>query len=207
EIFGAGTETSASTIEWAITELTKNPRVTSKLHAELINVVGDKTVKESNIPHLPYLQAIVKETLRLHPATPLLLPRRALETCKVMNYTIPKECQIMVNAWAIGRDPKTWDDPLAFKPERFMNSSVDYKGNDFELIPFGGGRRICPGLPLASQFLSLIVATLVQNFEWSLPQGMNTNELTMDEKFGLTLQKDPPLLIVLKARTSIKLQD
>ncbi|PIA35873.1 hypothetical protein AQUCO_03400039v1 [Aquilegia coerulea] len=207
EMFGAGTETSASTIEWAITELTKNPRVISKLRSELINVVGDKTVKESNIPHLQYLQAFVKETLRLHPATPLLLPRRALETCKVMNYTIPKECQIMVNAWAIGRDPKTWDDPLTFKPERFMHSSVDYKGNDFELIPFGGGRRICPGVPLASQFLSLIVATLVQNFDWSLPQGMNIHELTMDEKFGLTLQKDLPLLIVLKARNSIQLQD
>ncbi|PIA62403.1 hypothetical protein AQUCO_00200420v1 [Aquilegia coerulea] len=202
EIFGAGTETSSSTIEWAITELTKNPRVMSKLRSELIDAVGEKTVKESDIPHLPYLQAIVKETLRLHPATPLLLPRRALETCKVMNYTIPKECQIMVNAWAIGRDPKTWDDPLTFKPERFINSNVDYKGNDFELIPFGGGRRICPGLPLASQFLSLIVATLVQNFDWSLPQGMNTHVLSMDEKFGLTLQRDQPLLIILKARNS-----
>nr|Q9FXW4.1 RecName: Full=Probable (S)-N-methylcoclaurine 3'-hydroxylase isozyme 2; AltName: Full=Cytochrome P450 80B2 [Coptis japonica]BAB12433.1 (S)-N-methylcoclaurine-3'-hydroxylase [Coptis japonica] len=202
ELFGAGTETSASTIEWAITELTKKPLVVSKIRLELVNVVGDNTVKESDLPHLPYLQAFVKETLRLHPPTPLLLPRRALETCTVMNYTIPKECQIMVNAWAIGRDPKTWDDPLNFKPERFLSSDVDYKGNDFELIPFGGGRRICPGLPLASQFSNLIVATLVQNFEWSLPQGMSTSELSMDEKFGLTLQKDPPLLIVLKARAS-----
>ncbi|PIA35872.1 hypothetical protein AQUCO_03400038v1 [Aquilegia coerulea] len=202
ELFGAGTETSASTIEWAVAELTKNPRVTFNIQSELVNVVGEKTVKESDIPHLPYLQAFVKETLRLHPPTPLLLPRRALETCKVMNYTIPKDCQIMVNAWAIGRDPKTWDDPLTFKPERFMNSSVDYRGSDFELIPFGGGRRICPGLPLASRFLNLILATLIQNFDWSLPQGMTANELSMDEKFGLALQKDPPLLIVPKSRTT-----
>ncbi|OVA16215.1 Cytochrome P450 [Macleaya cordata] len=200
ELFGAGTETSASTIEWAITELTKNPKVTAKIGSELLTVVGHSTVKESDIPNLPYLQAFVKETLRLHPPTPLLLPRRALETCQVLNYTIPKECQIMVNAWAIGRDPKTWSNPLAFSPERFLNSSIDFKGNDFELIPFGGGRRICPGVPLATQFISLIVATLVQNFEWDLPNGMNPKDLNMEEKFGLTLQKEPPLYIVPKSR-------
>nr|I3V6B1.1 RecName: Full=(S)-N-methylcoclaurine 3'-hydroxylase-like protein; AltName: Full=Cytochrome P450 80BX [Papaver somniferum]AFK73713.1 cytochrome P450 [Papaver somniferum] len=147
DMFSAGTETTASTIEWALTELTKNPQVTADIRSELLSVVGKRAVKESDILNLPYLQAFVKETLRLHPPTPLLIPRRALETCQVLNYTIPKECQIMVNAWGIGRDPKTWTDPLKFSPDRFLNSSIDFKGNDFELIPFGAGRRICPGVP------------------------------------------------------------
>ncbi|KAK9141094.1 hypothetical protein Scep_010775 [Stephania cephalantha] len=199
ELFGAGTETSSATIEWAVAELTKNPTIKEKLRREMESVVGKERVKESDIPRLPYLQAIVKETLRLHPATPMLLPRRALETCQVMGYTIPKDCQIMVNAWAIARDPKIWKDPLKFSPERFLDSSLDFKGNDFEFIPFGGGRRICPGIPLATQFIGIIVATLVQNLDWSLPNGMDPSELVMEEKFGLTLQKEPPLLIVPKS--------
>lgn len=199
-MFGAGTETSASTIEWAIAELTKNPTILSKLRQEIQTIVGHNPIKESHLPHLPYLQACVKETLRLHPPTPLLLPHKALEPCQLLGYTIPKDCQVMVNAWAIGRDPKTWKDPLNFSPERFLNSNVDFKGNDFELIPFSSGRRICPGVPLATQFLQLIVGTMVQSFEWGLPNGMQPSELVMDEKFGLTLQKEPPLLIVPKAR-------
>nr|AKH61487.1 NMCH CYP80B1 P450 N-methylcoclaurine hydroxylase from Eschscholzia californica [Expression vector pWCD2353] len=200
ELFGAGTETSASTIEWAMTELTKNPKITAKLRSELQTVVGERSVKESDFPNLPYLEATVKETLRLHPPTPLLLPRRALETCTILNYTIPKDCQIMVNAWGIGRDPKTWIDPLTFSPERFLNSSVDFRGNDFSLIPFGAGRRICPGLPIANQFIALLVATFVQNLDWCLPNGMSVDHLIVEEKFGLTLQKEPPLFIVPKSR-------
>ncbi|XXG78757.1 hypothetical protein AAC387_Pa08g2631 [Persea americana] len=200
EMFGAGTETTASTIEWAIAELTKNPIILSKLRQEIQTIVGQNPIKESHLPHLPYLQACVKETLRLHPPTPLLLPHKALEPCQLLGYTIPKDCQVMVNAWAIGRDPKTWTDPLNFSPERFLNSNVDFKGNDFELIPFSSGRRICPGVPLATQFLQLIVGSMVQSFEWGLPNGIQPSELVMNEKFGLTLQKEPPLLIVPKAR-------
>nr|BBD34740.1 putative cytochrome P450 [Eschscholzia californica subsp. californica] len=199
DLFGAGTETSASTTEWAITELTRNPQVTAKIRSELQTVVGERPVKESDFPNLPYLQATVKETLRLHPPTPFLLPRLALDTCQVLNYTIPKNCQVMVNAWAIGRDPKNWTDPLTFSPERFLESKVDFKGTDFELIPFGGGRRICPGIPLANQFISLLIATMVHNFEWVLPNGMDPSRLIMEEKFGLTLQKEPPLSIVPKS--------
>ncbi|KAI3927030.1 hypothetical protein MKW92_052135 [Papaver armeniacum] len=200
EIFG-GTETTGSTIEWALAEVTKNPEIAASLRSELLSVVGQRPIKESDIPNMPYLQAFVKETLRLHPATPLLLPRRALEACKILNYTIPKDCQVMVNAWGIGRDPKTWTDPLKFSPERFLKSSnIDFKGNDFEYIPFGAGRRICPGFPLAIQFIGLIVPTLIQNFDWGLPNGIDPTQLIMQEKFGLTLQKDPPLYIVPKTR-------
>ncbi|KAG9447463.1 hypothetical protein H6P81_013591 [Aristolochia fimbriata] len=200
EMFGAGTETSASTIEWALAELIKNPEITSRLRAELDDVVGPDPIKEDHIPRLPFLNACVRETLRLHPPTPLLLPHRALDTCQLMGYTIPKDCQIMVNAWAIGRDPATWRDPLSFSPERFLNSDVDYKGSHFELIPFGAGRRICPGLPLANQFIHLIVASLVHHFDWGLQGGAHPSSLVMEEKFGLTLQKDPPLFLVPKTR-------
>ncbi|KAK9088040.1 hypothetical protein Syun_030434 [Stephania yunnanensis] len=208
EIFGAAADTTTSTIEWAMVEILKNPRVLHKVRSELAERLNPKSenktnnvhkmaLKEADLPHLPYLQAITKETLRLHPATPLLLPRRALQTCKVMGYTIPKDCQILVNAWAIGRDSKTWEDALAFLPERFLESQVDYRGNgNFELVPFGGGRRICPGVPLASQLIPLIVGSMIWNFDWRLPHGMSLHELSRDEKFGLTLQKDPPLVLV-----------
>ncbi|KAL6005596.1 hypothetical protein ACLOJK_006166 [Asimina triloba] len=203
ELFSAASDTTTSTVEWAMAELIKNQTFMDKLRVELESVgnSNEGTLREAHLPHLSYLNACVKETLRLHPPTPLLLPRRALEPCQVMNYTIPKDCQVMVNAWAIGRDPGTWEDPLVFQPQRFLNSPVDYKGNDFELLPFGGGRRICPGIPLAGQLVLLILANLVLAFEWSLPNGMDPAELTMEEKFGLTLNKDPPLLVVPKVKS------
>lgn len=200
EIFSAGSDTTTSTIEWALAELIKNSQVMDRLRLEIEREIGEEMLAESHIPRLIYLQACVKETLRLHPPTPLLLPHRALESCEVMNYTIPKNCQVMVNVWAIGRDPRTWNEPLKFLPERFINSSLDFKGNDFELIPFGAGRRICPGIALASPLLTLVLASLVHYFDWSLPQqGMQPRDLIMEEKFGLTLEKDPPLLLIPKS--------
>ena len=103
--------------------------------------------KESHVPQLLYLQPCVKETMQLHPPTPFLLPHRALSSCKVMNYTVPKDAQVIVNVLAISRDPTIWEDPLVFKPERFLKSTLDYKGNDFEFLPFGAGWVICSGLP------------------------------------------------------------
>lgn len=120
-----------------------------KLQAEIRSTIGSNAnIRESNISELPYLAACVKETLRIHPPTPFLVPRRAPETCKLMNYTIPKNSRLFVNVWAIGRDSKTWEDALSFRPERFLDSSVDFRGQDFEFIPFGAGRRICPGFYL-----------------------------------------------------------
>ncbi|RVX09181.1 (S)-N-methylcoclaurine 3'-hydroxylase isozyme 1 [Vitis vinifera] len=152
ELLTAGADTSSSTLEWAMAELIKSPESMKKVHEELAREISDNLPKASDLPHLPYLQACVKETLRLHPSAPLLLPRRASVSCEVMNYTIPKDSQIWVNAWAIGRDPMNWEDPLVFKPERFLNSAVDFKGNNLEFIPFGAGRRICPGLPWLQGF-------------------------------------------------------
>ncbi|KAF8389549.1 hypothetical protein HHK36_024065 [Tetracentron sinense] len=200
ELLAAGTDTSTSTIEWAMSELINNQEPMNKVRVELAREIDQNVVTESNLPQLPYLHACVKETLRLHPPAPLLIPHRAAESCKVMNYTIPKDTQVFVNVWAIGRDPMIWEDPLTFKPERFLSSDLDFKGNNFEFLPFGAGRRICPGLPMATKQVHLILASLIHFFDWYLPPDMDTNKLDMNEKFGVTLQKEQPLLLIPKVR-------
>ncbi|XP_077243123.1 putative (S)-N-methylcoclaurine 3'-hydroxylase isozyme 2 [Tasmannia lanceolata] len=207
DMFVAGTDTTTTAIEWTMSELVKKPQAMKRIRDELDVVVGkrkngENAVTESHLVHLSYLQACVKETLRLHPPVPLLLPRKALDMCEVMNYTIPKDCKVFVNVWAIGRDPETWKDPLKFSPERFLESSPDYKGNDFEFTPFGAGRRICPGLPLASHVVHLIVASFIHSFDWSLPHGMHHSHLSMDERI---LELSPglgPLLRVEAGKSS-----
>ncbi|XP_059643413.1 probable (S)-N-methylcoclaurine 3'-hydroxylase isozyme 2 [Cornus florida] len=196
ELFSAGTDTTTSTIEWAMAELIKNPESMERVCEELTREINQHSLKESHLPQLPYLQACVKESMRLHPPGPLLLPRRAPDSCKVMNYTIPKNSQVVVNVWAIGRDPMVWEEPLKFKPERFLNGTLDFKGNDFEFLPFSAGRRICPGLPMAAKQVPLILASLLRSFDWSLPHGNDPNELDMNEKFSITLQKEQPLVLI-----------
>lgn len=167
EMFLGGTESTNSTIEWAICELLQNPDQMKKINAELALVVGaNKKLQESDIDNLPYLHAIVEETLRLHPPVPLLIPRKAVEDTNFMGYSIPKNTLVMVNYWAIGRDEDSWEDALSFKPERFLDSNVNYKGHSYEFIPFGSGRRMCPGLPLAHRMVHLIVGSLLHHFEW-----------------------------------------
>ncbi|KAJ9164154.1 hypothetical protein P3X46_023761 [Hevea brasiliensis] len=200
ELFNAGAETTSTTIEWAMAEILKNKRVMVKVEEELDRVINRGPMHESEVSQLPYLNALLKETMRLHPAAPFLLPHRALETCEVMNYTIPKDAQVFVNVWAIGRDPTVWEEPLSFKPERFLGSSLDLKGQDFELIPFGSGRRICPGLPMATRQIPLILAHLIHYFDWSLENGEDPATLDMNDKFGLTLQKEKPLRIIPKKK-------
>lgn len=200
ELFTAGTDTTTSTVEWAMAELLKNKEAMKKLQEELNKEINTGSIKESHISQLPYLQACVKETLRLHPPAPFLLPHKALETCEVMSYTIPKNSQVFVNVWAIGRDPTIWEDHLSFKPDRFLSSNLDFKGHDYEFLPFGAGRRICPGLPMATKQVQLILASLVHCFDWSLPNGENPTNLDMIEKFGITLQKEHPLLVIPKQK-------
>lgn len=180
-------------------ELIRNPEIMLKAKTELNQVIGSNNIgeiKESDIPRLPYIQAIVKETLRLHPPVPLLLPYIAANDVVVNGYTIQKGDQVLVNAWSIGRDPSYWDNPTSFFPERFLTESApDFKGRDFEYLPFGAGRRICPGLPLANRMISLMVATLVHSFEWDLPKGMTRETLDMNEQYGITLKKAVPLYL------------
>lgn len=197
DLFAAGTETTSSTLEWAVTELLNNPEALSKARLELEQKVGKgNLIEESDITQLPYLQTIVKETLRLHPPVPLLLPRKASADVEITGFIIPKGAQVLVNAWAIGRDTSTWDDPYSFKPERFLGSDVDVKGRNFELIPFGAGRRICPGLPLAIRMLYLMLGSLIKSFDWKLDNEVTSGNIDMEEKFGITLQKAQPLRVV-----------
>uniref|UniRef100_A0A2N9HWG5 Uncharacterized protein n=1 Tax=Fagus sylvatica TaxID=28930 RepID=A0A2N9HWG5_FAGSY len=200
ELLIAGTDSSSMVTEWAMAELIKNQDYMHKLRDELEHGIGKDIVNESHLPHLPYLEACVKETLRLYPPGPLLLPRRALQTCQVMGYTVPKDSQISVNMWAIGRDPTIWDDPLSFKPERFLDSCLDFKGNNFDYTPFGAGRKMCPGQPLAIKQVPLILASLVHSFDWSLPGSVNSTELDMNDHFVVTLRKKQPLKLIPRGR-------
>ena len=148
-----------------------------------------KQIEEADVDRLPYLQCIMKESLRLHPPVQTLIPRMVYQDVELCGYTIPKGTKVLVNAWAIGRDPSIWRDPLAFKPERFWESDVDVRGLDFELLPFGSGRRICPGMPLARRLLPVMLGSLLNTFDWKLEGGISPQELNMEEKVGLVLQK------------------
>uniref|UniRef100_A0ACD5VC25 Uncharacterized protein n=1 Tax=Avena sativa TaxID=4498 RepID=A0ACD5VC25_AVESA len=197
DLFVAGSDTSSSTVEWAMAELLQNPLSMAKAHEELAQVIGSRrSIKESDIDHLSYLQAVVKETFRLHPPAPLLLPRQAQATVEIAGYTVPKGARVLVNVWAMGRDEGIWPQPEKFMPERFMGSAVDYKGGDFELIPFGAGRRVCPGMPLAIRMVHLVLATLLNRIEWRLPVEVERTGIDMTEKFGVTLTKAVPLCAI-----------
>ena len=179
-------------------EILKNPdTILVKAKAELNEVVGKgEIVKEADISRLPYLQCIVKETGRLHPPAPFLIPRQVQEEVQLCGYTIPKNSQVLVNAWTIGRDPLIWKNPLSFQPERFLNSEVDVNGHNYELIPFGAGRRKCPGLPLAMRMVPVMLGSLINCFDWKLEGGIAPEEMDMEEKFGITLAKLHPLRAV-----------
>lgn len=181
-----------------MTELIRNPKEMAKVRNELRTVIGQngEQVEESDISRLPYLQAVLKETLRLHPAGPLLVPHKAEADTEIDGYTVPKNAQILVNVWAIGRDSSKWPNPDSFEPQRFLGSKVDVKGQDFELIPFGSGRRICPGMPLAHRMVHLVVAMLVHNFDWKLERGIEPQDVDMKEKFEFSLKKAVPLKAV-----------
>ncbi|GLT41787.1 hypothetical protein SLA2020_158300 [Shorea laevis] len=200
-LFTAGTDTSSSVIEWALAEMLLNPNILKRAHDEMDQVIGrNRRLEESDIPKLSYLQAICKETYRKHPSTPLNLPRVSTEACEINGYYIPAKTRLSVNIWAIGRDPDVWENPLDFTPERFLtekNRKIDPRGNDFELIPFGAGRRICAGTRMGIVLVEYILGTLVHSFDWALPAG---EKLNMDEAFGLALQKAVPLSAVVRPR-------
>ncbi|XP_022996264.1 geraniol 8-hydroxylase-like [Cucurbita maxima] len=195
-----GTDTSSNTIEFAMAEMMKNPNVLKKVQEELAVVIGDENiVEESHIESLPYLKAVVKETLRLHPVLPLLVPHCPSETTVICNYTIPKGCRVFINAWAIQRDPNQWRNPLEFEPERFLNDKMDFNGSDFRFIPFGSGRRNCAGTGLAERMIMYLLATFLHSFDWKLKEG---EELKTDEKFGIVLKMKTPLVAICTPRLS-----
>ncbi|KAD4584620.1 hypothetical protein E3N88_22221 [Mikania micrantha] len=199
-IFVAGTDNSALTPEWGLSELINHPNIMRKAVAEIDNVVGkDRLIQESDIPNLPYLQAIIKETLRLHPPVPLI-PRKSTEDRTVAGYHIQANTSIFINIWALGRDPNHWENPLEFRPERFEEKQMDVRGQHFEFLPFGSGRRMCPGTSLGLKMVYTTLGAMIQCFEWKAGEDGNLARVDMDEKRGFNLPKAKPLVCVPVAR-------
>ncbi|KAH6773368.1 hypothetical protein C2S52_003750 [Perilla frutescens var. hirtella] len=201
DLLAGGTESSAVTVEWAISEVLKKPDIFKKAREELDRVIGqNKWVTEKDIPSLPFVEAIVKETMRLHPVAPMLVPRLARQDCKVAGYDIKKGTQVLVNTWTIQRDPSIWENPTEFCPDRFLGKDIDVKGQDFELLPFGSGRRMCPGYSLGLKVIQSSLANLLHGFKWALPDQMNPEQLNMEEIFGLSTPRKFPLVVVAEPR-------
>ncbi|CAN6287743.1 unnamed protein product [Urochloa humidicola] len=209
DVMFGGTETVASAIEWAMAEMMHSPDDLRRLQQELADVVGfDRNVNESDLDKLPFLKCVIKETLRLHPPIPLLLHETA-EDCVVGGYSVPRGSRVMINVWAIGRDRGSWKDPDVFRPSRFEPGGdaegLDFKGGCFEFLPFGSGRRSCPGMALGLYALELAVAQLAHGFSWALPDGMKPSELDMSDIFGLTAPRATRLYAVPTPRLNCAL--
>nr|GMC47491.1 cytochrome P450 83B1-like [Ipomoea batatas] len=198
-VFIAGTDTSAVLIVWAMTALMKDQRVMNVVQQEIRGFIGEKgKVDEDDIKQLPYFEAVVKETLRMYPPAPLLVNRETLSKCTIDEYEIKPRVLVFVNAWAIARDPDYWENPNDFYPERFLDSNVDYKGHDFEFIPFGAGRRICPGMIAGVASAELALANLLYAFDWELPSWMKKEDIDTESLPGLAMHKKTPLCLFAK---------
>ncbi|XP_057438244.1 phenylacetaldehyde oxime monooxygenase CYP71AN24-like isoform X2 [Lotus japonicus] len=194
DMFLAGTDTSSTTLEWAMAELVKNPATMKKVQEEVRRVVGSKSrIEDSDVNQMEYMKCVVKETLRLHPAAPLLVPRETISSVKLGGYDIPSKTMVYINAWAIQRDPELWERPEVFIPERFENSKVNFNGQDFQFIPFGSGRRKCPGVTFGLASTEYQLANLLCWFDWKLPTSVQ--DLDMSEKFGLNVNRKVPLYL------------
>ncbi|XP_034225112.1 trimethyltridecatetraene synthase-like [Prunus dulcis] len=201
DLIAGGTDTSATTVEWAMSELMKQPHLIEKATEELDRVIGrGRWVEEKDIPQLPYIDAIMKETMRMHPVAVMLAPHLALEDCNVGGYDICKGTRVFVNTWSMGREPSQWDAPDEFNPDRFLGRSIDVKGQNFELLPFGSGRRMCPGYSLGLKMIRSSLANLLHGFNWKLPGNMKPEDLSMEEVFGLATPRKFPLVAVVEPR-------
>ncbi|PNX77865.1 cytochrome p450 [Trifolium pratense] len=197
DMFAAGIGTSSDVVLWGMSEMVKNPNVMEAAQAEVRRVFDKKGyVDETEMHQLIYLKSVIKETLRLHPPIPLLIPRESRKRCQIDGYDIPTKTRVAVNVWAIGRDPRYWVEAESFKPERFINSKINFKGTNFEYIPFGAGRRICPGITFGLPNVEMPLAQLLYHFDWKLPNKMKNEELNMTESFGITLRRKHDLCLI-----------
>ncbi|XP_047953675.1 trimethyltridecatetraene synthase-like [Salvia hispanica] len=201
DLLTGGTDTSAKTVEWAIHEVMRHPRVAEKAREELDRVIGrERWVEESDYAQLPYMDAIITETWRLHPLSPLLPPHCAIEDCTVAGYDIPKGTPVIINTWSIGRDPNSWDAPVEFLPERFIGKDVDMMGSNFALLPFSSGRRRCPGYKLGLKLVRTTLANLLHGFDLRLVEGMKPQDVCVEELYGLTVHPKEPLQLIMEPR-------
>lgn len=199
-LLAAGTDTTVGTMEWALSLLLNHPQVLKKAQREIENHVGqDRLIEESDISNLPYLHCIINETLRMYPAGPLLVPHESSDNCTIGGYHVPAKTMLLVNLWAIQNDPKNWEDPGKFDPERFEGAEGSRDG--FKLMPFGSGRRGCPGEGLAWRMLGLVLGSVIQCFEW---RRIGENQVDMIEGPGLTMPKAQPLVAYCKARPFVE---
>ncbi|GJR16119.1 cytochrome P450 71A1-like protein, partial [Tanacetum coccineum] len=197
DMFVAGTDTTSATIEWVMTELARHPKVLKKAQNEIRGITESKgEVEEGDLHHFHYLKAVIKETMRLHPPVPLLVPRESTQKCTLQGYDIPEKTRVLINTYAIGRDPNSWENPLVYDPERFVETEVDFRGQDFRFLPFGGGRRGCPGYAFGLATIELALARLLYHFDWSLPNGVGPDDVNLDEIFGLATRKKTALKLV-----------
>ncbi|CAH2038008.1 unnamed protein product, partial [Thlaspi arvense] len=198
DVFIAGIDTSSVTMIWAMAELVRNPRVMKKAQEQIRTTLGLKRerITEDDLDKVDYLKLIIKETFRLHPALPFIIPRETMSHVKIQGYDIPPKTQIQVNVWTIGRDPKRWTDPEEFIPERFTNSSLDFRGQHFDLLPFGSGRRMCPAMPMGVATVELTLMNLLYFFDWRLPDGMKVEDIDMEEAGNISVVKKLPLQLV-----------
>jgi cytochrome P450 len=196
DMFIGGTDTVSSLLEWELTELIRHPNIMKKLQEEGRRVANGRShINEDDLINMKYLKAVVKETLRLHPPFSLLVPRQSRQDIILNGYDIKAGTHVIINAWGIARDPTNWNQPEEFKPERFLNNSIDIKGNDFQLIPFGGGRRGCPGIAYATAVNEIVLANLVHQFNWELPGGAaGLEKLDMSETIGFIAHRNTPLV-------------
>lgn len=199
ELLSAGTDTSAGTIEWALALLLNHPEIMQKAQNEITNFAGHRFLEPSDIQHLHYLRCIVKETMRLYPVAPLLVPHESSTECKVGGYNVPKGTMLLVNVWAIHHDPKIWTEPNKFKPERFQEIVDERDG--FNLMPFGYGMRSCPGRHMAFQAISLVLGSLIHCFDWEKD---DEKMVDMKEQTGLALFKDKPLVAKCSPRSTME---
>ncbi|XP_057786734.1 trimethyltridecatetraene synthase-like [Salvia miltiorrhiza] len=206
DMLAGATESSATTVEWVMSEILKKPEVLKKATDELDRVIGrERWVEESDMSSLPYIEALMKETMRLHPVSPILVPRLAREDCQVSGYDMKKGTQVLINIWTIHMDPSIWENPAEFNPERFIGKDIDIKGQDFRLLPFGSGRRMCPGYALGLKVIQSTLANLLHGFKWKLANNMKPEELNMEEVFGLSAPRKFPLVAVVDPRLSLHL--
>ncbi|XP_039821748.1 indole-2-monooxygenase-like [Panicum virgatum] len=209
DVFFAGVDTAASVLEYTVVELMQRPRVMRKLQAEVRSIVpkGQEIVSEAdlNLNGMAYLRAVIKESLRLRNVTPLLAPHLSMASCSVDGFVVPAGVRVLVNAWTIGRDASYWgEDAEEFVPERFLDggsaADVGFKGNDFQFLPFGAGRRQCPGMNFGMAAVEVMLANLVHRFDWEMPTGKEAGDIDMSEEFGLVVHRKEKLLLAPKLR-------